>query len=368
MRYYKIKITDPKSGKLYVPPSMATLNLKDASWTSYINGQSLGAALNIQFDFDLAPGANPRQGSWLRIWGISLEEISQSTNLGPQIDNAGNLQVGKSIEVWAGMARGLPLAKPKQQGLIMTGSIQQAFGNWAGTDMTLDMIVMPNLGTIQQPSNLMFNWLPNTPLADAIRTTLSAAFPAYTLDISISGQFRSPANYTAPGNYPTFDAFASMIKNLTNSTQYSGAGVDMTVRGKTIYVYDASAPASSSNPTEIAFEDLVGQPTWVGAQTINFRTVMRGDILVGDYIKLPSTLATPYVLTTPGAAYPNVAARNGSTFKGTFRVTEVHQFGNYRQADANSWVTMIDAIAPAPTSSNTSNVPPPQGPLGGGGV
>jgi hypothetical protein len=71
---------------------------------------------------------------------------------------------------------------------------------------------------------------------------------------------------------------------------------------------------------------------------------MRGDISIGDYIKLPATLASPFVLTSHGAAFSNAPARDRSVFQGVFLVQEVHHFGSFRQPSADAWNTTISAI------------------------
>ena len=44
------------------------------------------------------------------------------------------------------------------------------------------------------------------------------------------------------------------------------------------------------------------------------------------------------------------AAKSSTTFTGNFVITEVHHFGNFRQPDANSWVTVINAVVQPATT------------------
>ena len=37
---------------------------------------------------------------------------------------------GMTIKMWVGMSKGLPLAKPAQQGLVLEGTVWQVLGNW----------------------------------------------------------------------------------------------------------------------------------------------------------------------------------------------------------------------------------------------
>ena len=65
------------------------------------------------------------------------------------------------IEVWAGMEKGLPLAEPSQAGLIMKGSNFQPFGNWTGTAMTLELVLVAAAGTDGRPVAISFDWQPS---------------------------------------------------------------------------------------------------------------------------------------------------------------------------------------------------------------
>ena len=152
MRYYKIVITDPSSGNVITPPGFDGL-LGGASYTSFVNGQSLPGAWNVELDIPVIGAATPQGSAGARIWGISRQEISQANDLN-----------GKNISIFGGMQKGLPLANPAQSGLLVQGFIFQAFGNWIGTDMTLDFVINPGqatsstpggLGTLPKPKNLV---------------------------------------------------------------------------------------------------------------------------------------------------------------------------------------------------------------------
>lgn len=349
MRYYSITITDPATGNVIRPRIFQPLKLPD-TYTSYVNGKTLPGALDIEIQAVAYPYAVPKQGSFIRIWGISLQEISNGTDLN-----------GKDIIVKAGMQKGLPLARPSQNGVILQGSIFQCNGNWIGTDKTLDIMLLP---TEAKPKNFAFNWPKNTPLADAIKATLGTALPNLDPKISISGDLKLPGNMV--GSYAKLEDFAQAIKRVSNLPAFAGiktlsgakySGVDITVKEKTVLVYDGTADYAAnsySNPKKIDFIDLIGQPTWLNATKINFKCVMRADISVGDYVSLPTSLAPPYVLTTQGSALPNTPARDKLTFKGgKFVVQNVYHWGRYRQPSAEAWCTTYDAVfAPEPNAGS----------------
>lgn len=328
MRYYSIVITD-QSGAVVRPAAFASLNLP-ATYTSMVNGQTLPGALNVELDIPVAALADPigDSGAWVRVWGPALPEISQAQDL-----------IGKSIAVYGGMAKGLPLATAaaQQAGLLAAGYVFQAFGNWVGTAMSLDIVMQagagPNgLGEIRSPANLVLNWKAGTHLKDAIASTLTTAFPKYKQLINVSPNLTLSSDQV--GYFQTASQLAKLVKSLSQSIvggKYPG--VDILLTQSTFNVYDGT---TQKTPTQIKFQDLIGQPTWIQSPLIQLSTVMRSDIHVGDYIKLPPSLATN---TAQGLAQ----FRSKSAFQGTFQVTQVRHVGNYRTPDANAWVTNIDA-------------------------
>ena len=208
-RYYNIQISD-NNGNLVTPPGFDPSILGGASYTSWANGVPLTSAWDVELDLPSGAFAQPQEGGgYIRIWGISLQEIAQAKNL----DNF-------NIKVYGGMKPGLPLATAaaSQAGLLIQGQIQQAFGNWIDTDQTLDFIIVPNAGNTNgtgspgQPVNLVLNWPKGTPLATALANTLKQAFPnaspAPTINIS--------ANLIAPARTSTAST-AAISPNLRPS-------------------------------------------------------------------------------------------------------------------------------------------------------
>src|SRR6202012_5056198 len=95
VRFYDIVITDPDTGK------------QVKRFTSYLNGKTDPGALDIEIDLPVASFAQPMgsSGAFVRIWGISLADIGQASNLN-----------GKRISISGGIQKGLPLANPQQSG------------------------------------------------------------------------------------------------------------------------------------------------------------------------------------------------------------------------------------------------------------
>ncbi len=305
------------------------------SFTSLLpTGAVNPGALNVELDVPVIPFDTPQGKGMMRIWGVPLRALGQASNLN-----------GASFTLRAGMSAGLPLAKPQQAGLIVKGQIFQAFGNWQGTTQTLDLVLYP--GAAAEQLDLSFRWVAGTPLSVALAATFTQAFPGFSQSIAISPNLTLPSDESA--HYTTFPQFAKYIKRITTAFGQrafgsSYRGVSMTIVGTTITAFDGIG-TSRAPVTALAFEDIIGQPTWISATTVNLKTVMRADIAVGGEISFPPGVVSPYALTTAAAAYPNAPARSKTVFQGNFSVVEVHHFGNFRQADADSWVTTFNAVA-----------------------
>jgi hypothetical protein len=391
MRFYQIKIS--KGGALWVPPSMAALNDREASYTSWHNGKHLTSALNVTWNIPMAPEHQPRGATLIRIFGIGLQDISQVNNL-----------LDYDISIRAGMKNpGLPLGVPKTPDLLITGTIQKCFGNWVGNLTELDLVVIPSgggdgngSGGSAQPAitpedltrNLTLDWQDGQSLAEALQKTLTAGFPNAKIDIQISDQLKVKGQHT--GYYPTLPQLAIAIKQFTSDTQFRGIkrpdgtpyqGVDLArdPDGKTIRARDGTATGTTATTKKIDFIDLIGQPTWVEINKVQMQTVLRGDLNLFDRVSLPAALRTPYVRTTErGAGQMGSLAEsaNPMIFQGEFEIAAMNHFANFRQPGGTDWVTTFDMLttgpnggeATAPDSPATTEPkkPGPETPLGAG--
>lgn len=346
MRYYNIIITNPANNNTIVrPASLQAANLP-ATWCSTLDGTPTGTPLsgaqNIELDIPVSIYSSPAGQAFLRIWGISLAEISQAFDL-----------VGMNIAVYGGMGRGLPLANPAQAGCLVQGFIYQSLGNWQGTDQTLDLYIIPPIigaDNNATPPNLSLNWPANTPLAQAIDTMLATAFPAMKRSINIS-----PALMQATPEVHIAPSLQSMARWITQRTQPilggNYLGVEMTTKGNRIFVFDNGlAPPASVTPKVIAFQDLIGQPSWIEPRTVQFKTVMRADIGVGDFVQFDDQIQKAPLIATvaPASGFGTVLLKSRPTFRGQFQVNVMHHFGNFRAPTGDDWVTVFNAVGPLP--------------------
>ena len=337
MRFYDLRIYDRATGRAWSVAADGSFKSGNTptSFTSLdAQGRFNPGALNVELDVPVIPFDTPQGKGMMRIWGVPLRALGQAANLN-----------GTSFTLRAGMSAGLPLAKPQQAGLIVKGQIFQAFGNWQGTTQTLDLVLYPSVSADQL--DLSFHWRAGTPLSVALAATFTQAFPGFSQSIAISPNLTLPSDEA--GHYTTLPQFAKYINRITRVIGQRAfgenyPGVRLATSGMTVMAFDGLG-VPRAPVTALAFEDLIGQPTWIGANKIQFKTVMRADIAIGGDISFPPGVVSPYALTTAAAAYPNVPARSKTIFQGNFIVVEVHHWGNFRQADADSWVTAFVAVA-----------------------
>lgn len=314
MRYYRIEID---GGPTY---------------TSFANGRNLPAALTVNFDIPVAPFASPMQnGAFIKVWGISLQDIAQAKDL-----------TGKNIKVYGGFQKGLPLANPAQAGLLVQGYIFQSFGNAIGTEQSLDLIVMPGVGPAsgtnkRDPKNIVLNWKQGSSMADAVKNTLSVAYPGFTASININPKL--VLLHDENGYYENVSQFAAYI-NATSKAIIGGdyQGVDILLTEKAFSVYDGSQTSGGTSAKTVDFKDLIGQPTWIESPSIQFKCPMRADIKVGDKVTMPKTNVTNTAQAQSSLVNQKVS------FQGTFQIASVRHVGDFRQPSGDSWATVFNAF------------------------
>jgi hypothetical protein len=299
------------------------------------NGQYDPTALRVEFDISAYNSSTPAGLSFIRIYGINYQDMVQGNNLNPTLT-----EPGAKIVMKGGMMKGLPLADPAQQGVLLSGNIYQAFGNWQGTEISLDLIAAPPYGTEQDPLNFTSPWNQGDTLEQAVRNVLLQAFPTIK-NSDITGSF-SPdliAVTTLPFQYSTLDQFAAAVlrvsKTIITDPAYLGAQIVQTPNG--FYLYDASN-LSALPVKQLNFIDFIGNATWQGFGEINFKTVLRGDLAVGMVIRMPPRSNIVNALNS------YTQYRDRISFQNNFIISRLRHVGNSRQPSADNWCTVVDAI------------------------
>jgi len=344
MRYYDIVI---------VPSSGSSANQLHYS-TLFSNGMNNTQALKVDFDIPQSWNYQPQGLGYIKIYGISFEDLNQSANLNP--DYVNNLY--SSIQIKLGMSKGLPFANPSQQGLVINGSILQSYANWQGNLVTLDLVITNSVVSPSAEVNLEFTWLKGSSLQDAIRNTLEKAYPQSKtgLELIINGSI-SPNLIATENQYAQYTNLESFSKYLNQTSKdilklpdYAGVALVATPSG--FFLNDGTTSQQqlvTQKLVKVNFEDIIGNLTWLDLVTIQAKLAMRGDLQIGNYITFPRN--SPIVNTSASAL---TQARNNISFQGIFQINRVRNVGSSRQTDGNSWVTIVDCIVPPnlPTSIN----------------
>ena len=313
-RYYELTVT----------PQGASTPVR--TWSSHPNGIYNPAALQIEFDALIGPYGTPSGASTITVYGIPLQDLTQAQQF-----------AGMTLELKAGMRAGLPLVNPAQAGTILKGLVYQSFGNWEGTEQTLDFVIIPGSYTNDDPGGIVLNWRAGTQLSAALQQAFSVAYPSLQVSMNISGDLVQ--NHEGIHICGTLDELAQLIGDLTEGVFDNR--VQIGIQAGKILVWDGSY---SPSPVKLAFTDLIGQPTWIGLKTIQFKAVMRADLQMGGIITMPQGLQNqPGLVTTTQAAYPSTI-KYQTTFQNNFIVQELRQIGNFRSSDAGQWVTIINAV------------------------
>ena len=315
MRYYDLTLT----------PKGATTPFRQ--FTSHPGGTFDPGALNVEFDMPILPYDTPSGGVTITVEGVSLQDLNQQQQF-----------AGMTLSLKAGMKAGLPLANPAQAGLIVTGDVFQAFGNWEGTEQTVDFVLLPSIYTNDNPGNIVLHWRAGVPHATALAQTLSVAYPGVPVSMNISDNIVN--NYDVVAHYSTLDQLGRFIGDFTERNFDSRVRIAIQA-GKITVSDDTFQPA----PVQLNFNDFIGQPTWIEPQVIQIKTAMRADLSVGSIVKMPEGLQNaPGIIGTTAASLPS-SLKYQSTFKNTFQVKELRQIGNFRSRDAANWCTVLNCVA-----------------------
>jgi hypothetical protein len=207
-------------------------------------------------------------------------------------------------------------------------------------------VVIPSLFTHANPGNFVFEWKKGQKLEDALAITFASAYakapkvpaPVFQLE----GQYAAiPSGHLAP--YSTLSNLSDAVQSMTKKASPRGDGVQIALlnTGNTILVFDGGGQVT---PKQLQFTDLIGQPTWVDVNVMQFTTVLRADIGVGSVIQMPQGLQdVPGSVTTGGASFPS-QLKYQISFTQPFIVQSVRQVGNFRDSNGASWATVFQAI------------------------
>jgi hypothetical protein len=338
-RFYSIEISSLDTAAAPATDgSAATIGgvSQGITYTSVTNGVFNPAALLVEFDFfSYINAAAGTDGATITIHGVGLANISQAQKF-----------TGRNVRVSAGMSGGLPLEDPSQKGLILAGQVKQAWANWVGTEMNLNLLVFPSLYTYTTPGNFIVNWMAGTSLQDALTVTLNTAFPNVGIVFNLSKPYTLGRNVQSLHN--TLSQVAALIKSTTASPGFDGVTISTPINN-TITVSDNLNVTGQQQAKAIKYTDMIGQPTWVNAAAMMLTVVMRGDIQVGSVLTMPQGPGGPGQVTLSGVGNAGQAVQPSNVnyataFQGKFQVNAIRYIGNSRDTGPTAWVAVLECL------------------------
>ena len=316
MRYYDLTLSAPGSSTPL------------RQWTSYPQGRPDPNALNIMFDMPVAPYATPIGLQTITLEGVSLADLNEAQDF-----------AGQNLTLKAGMGGGLPLENKAQKGTIIQGVIFQSFGNWVGTDMTLDFVVRPGVFSHANPGNFTHNWLKGSTLGNTLQQTLAAAYQASPIPVymNISGAWVN--DFDVKHSCTTLEGLSAFVYAQTANKK--NGPVQITIQNGNLVIFDATYQPSAIT---IDFKDLIGQPTWIDVNQMQMKTVMRSDLQVGSIIQMPQGyVGAPGGVTTTAQSMPS-SQKYKSTFTQSFQINKLRHVGNFRSSDSGEWSTIFNCV------------------------
>lgn len=352
-RYYQLTVTPTsKDGSTSTP----------TTWTNKGNNKAILGAQRIEFDLTVTDGATPAGGAWVRVWGPSKEQIQQASNFN-----------GAAISLYGGMQNGLPLAtqsvKAGQPGLLIQGTVFQAFANWQGTTQTLEFVIIPapldaaitsddarqaaSVGALPPPQNFSFTWKQGSSLTTNVQDVLQQAYPGASVTLSAAGDVT--LLHDESGAFSDIRSFSTYVQGISRDIKGpTYAGLNITPSGNnTFLVYDNTVV--NGKITNVTMFDLIGQITWLTAYTVTFTTVLRADLNLGDTVTFPPLAQTQAISNEDSQSF----VTNGRpTFSGNWQINVfVRHVGDSRSPDAQAWVSVFQAAAAAGNGDgNATNV------------
>lgn len=269
---------------------------------------SIGNPYALQVRFDFAMNAT---------FSALLHEVEIHNILPRYLSQESNL-VGKTIQFWAGMQHGLPLAKPDQYGLIFSGTIQRAIKIIQGSESKMILYVR---STNTGDAGPVFEVKKGQDVVAAIKSAMSQLPNVKTVFDDQLGAF--PAESDDKAALTNLSDLA-VICDKYDITMYPYAGG--------IRFIDSTLGDTSVLEKTIDAEDLIGEPVAINTQEINIQVTLRGDIVAFQKVKLPKIRINPITGITEISAISET---------GVYRVNELRHCGDYRNPSAEAWVTQL---------------------------
>jgi len=377
MRYYRLEFVNPQTGEIADVINSNDVYNNYAVFESHPNGIYNPGCLEISFDCVIT-----ESGLSAQPYHITLHNVPKSM--------LGMARLYNSLDcnLYAGFKTGLPLANPYQSGLIAKGTVQGCYGNWAGTNLTMDFLINPVPRAGSPYLNLSANIYSTTPQFYSFSWTPPNGNQGGTFIEKLDSFFRNLGYAGCVGNidannkyginampkfslvYTTMEKFAAAIQRQTqlqnppnsinpsqaqnnaligNFQPYTGVVLYADPVSNYVIACDGTAPppanpssAAASAITKLQLQEFVGQPTWISAAGI-IQSIhpMRNDIRVNNFIQYPNGIQSNIIVPASSTTASQFYYFNGENLK--LQVLRMRHVGRYRDPSPTAWVTYIDA-------------------------
>lgn len=364
MRFYRISFADRATGQLIDKGIPAEFSSHDK------NGVYNPGALEIEFEIANGWGHMLAAQTHIRIHNPTLSMVEKSIFYNNTI-----------CVIEGGFKQGLPLANPKQAGIVGSGVVQNSYANWLGTDLVLDFLLYPSSDFGDVSLNLSANTGPGSPIPISFEWSKGSLKDAITnalrpYGITVTGTIRPQlANPPSPiktwySNYQSFaQAMQALSQSIVDPAAYKTGGTkgnpETTGSGKWQTYYGVMMSwipnrreiqlndgTSESGAIALQYGEFVGQPTWLSdSGMLQSVHPMRTDISLGFNIRYPKNLPTqanPSQITIRDRLITPAGAE--------MWCMGVRHTGRFRDTSPTGWVTYIDACRPYRFNPNSERV------------
>ena len=310
------------------------------TWGNWVGTEmSIGMQITIAVD-NVQSGQTPSPGSSANVSGVDPNNPTAQAN---QLTRTGPRSIDRRFQTRV-QSPNVPQISPL--GGVNLGDLAGLTSGGGSVDLgggLISSFIGGGFPGLSKPLNIIHNLLPKMPLSQAIRQTLSTVFPAAKLNINISDVLK--LGYQDAGMYQSVSQYADQMYKLSRSIMGNQAfGIHMAAHNGTIHVFDDSATDGSVTLEAI---DMIGQPTWVDANKLEVKCVMRGDLRPNMLATIP---ANTLINLSQQAGIPLAAASMQRTHLTkediSGRIIELRHIGDFRNPDGNYWCTMIYMLVP----------------------
>jgi hypothetical protein len=296
--------------------SIRILN-KDGSEFLAIDSQPSGS-LHIELDAVLTADFGSSSYVTLSIYGLPIKYQLSAKDMQE-----------KYINIYGGHKPGLPLANPSQYGLIVKGAIFFSTGIREGNQNYITLSIYPSSFDFGYPSNTTIVVKKGENAGAALKQSIAASGYGGNINVVVSQK-----NIAQSDMYGAYASFEQMCYDVYEKFKIS---IIFNSSTGSLDIFDDEIVRNPPKIKTIEIFDSIGQPTFTGIETATAKLSLRGDIFVGDTIKIVDKVLTRQ---TRDAFAVNTRSRLG--FKGLFFVNSTTHTASYYSKDDASWSTTLE--------------------------